>query len=354
MKRYIFIQILLLQALFSCAQVKIDAVLDSTSIMIGSQTHWAITVKAPKGVNISFQKEKFVSALPDNIEILGHQIDTVSNTKNVIVRLNYTITAWKEGNYKLPAVPVYVNKKKQISNPVKLKVTTIEIDTTTIATIRPSDDIQNNPFAISEWMPLFWLTALMILNLFLVYFLRLRLNNEKPLTSIKRKRQTILPHVKALANINTLKIGSFKNEDEQKLYYTRLINILREYLYERFGINAMEMTSKEIINHLKAHGYNTEENYLQAAFEIADLVKFAKFSTATSEYAYYLTNIAKFIQETKSEHGVIANENEKTKVKVGNDRKQRVILKLLILTCLIIAAGLFCFVSWNIYSLLSN
>lgn len=39
--------------------------------------------------------------------------------------------------------------------------------------------------------------------------------------------------------------------EDQKAYYTLLTDVLRKYIKERFGFNAMEMTSSEIITRLQ-------------------------------------------------------------------------------------------------------
>ena len=38
--------------------------------------------------------------------------------------------------------------------------------------------------------------------------------------------------------------------EDPKLYYTELTEVLRTYIKDRFGFNALEMTSSEIIEHL--------------------------------------------------------------------------------------------------------
>ena len=61
-------------------------------------------------------------------------------------------------------------------------------------------------------------------------------------------------HEKALNQINVIKQQHVENQETQKAYYTQLTNTLREYIVSRFGFNAMEMTSMEIIERLREAG----------------------------------------------------------------------------------------------------
>ena len=111
--------------------------------------------------------------------------------------------------------------------------------------------------------------------------------------------KVVPPHQKALNEIENLKKVNFESTDDQKEYYTKLTEALRKYIKERFGFNAMEMTSSEIIMHLKANGDESMMNELQDLFMTADLVKFAKYSSLLNEKDMNLVNAINFIDKTK-------------------------------------------------------
>ena len=111
--------------------------------------------------------------------------------------------------------------------------------------------------------------------------------------------KVVPPHQKALNEIENLKKVNFESTDDQKEYYTKLTEALRKYIKERFGFNAMEMTSSEIIMHLKANGDESMMNELQELFMTADLVKFAKYSSLLNEKDMNLVNAINFIDKTK-------------------------------------------------------
>lgn len=90
--------------------------------------------------------------------------------------------------------------------------------------------------------------------------------------------------------------------EDQKTYYTLLTDVLRKYIKERFGFNAMEMTSSEIISRLRSEGDDKMTSELRELFTTADLVKFAKYSTLINENDANLVNAIEFINTTKQEN----------------------------------------------------
>lgn len=78
--------------------------------------------------------------------------------------------------------------------------------------------------------------------------------------------------------------------------------MLRKYIKERFGFNAMEMTSSEIIAKLQNEEDKKMIDELKELFVTADLVKFAKYSTLINENDANLVNAIEFINTTKVEN----------------------------------------------------
>ena len=63
----------------------------------------------------------------------------------------------------------------------------------------------------------------------------------------------LLPHLKAMRSIETIKAEkTVTSQMNSKEYYTKLTDTLRQYIKERYGFNAMEMTSSEIIDRRSA------------------------------------------------------------------------------------------------------
>jgi heterodisulfide reductase subunit C len=84
-----------------------------------------------------------------------------------------------------------------------------------------------------------------------------------------------------------------------KLYYTQLTDVLREYLSQRFTIQAMEMTSNEILTALRSKGDALPViEKLKQIFSVSDMVKFAKRQPTIEENESSLVNAFFSVQET--------------------------------------------------------
>ena len=75
---------------------------------------------------------------------------------------------------------------------------------------------------------------------------------------------------------------------------------LRRYMVDRFGINAMEMTSDEILALIKqtTEAQSVYDN-LRQILSLADFVKFAKMNPLPDENDLSLMNAYLFVNQTK-------------------------------------------------------
>jgi len=141
----------------------------------------------------------------------------------------------------------------------------------------------------------------MVLLLAVLYYLYIRLKQNKPIISRIRIIKHVPAHQKALTAIEKIKQEKIVYSEDQKTYYTLLTDALRQYIFERFGFNAMEMTTGEIIDNLQAADDKVMISELKDLFSTADLVKFAKYSALANENDLNLVNAIRFIDDTKIE-----------------------------------------------------
>lgn len=324
---------LLLCPLAGSAQ-SIEAQLDSTRIRIGSQAHLTITLTAPEGTTAVFPALEPRTEITPGLEVVETQTDTLDATHT---RQTITLTAWDALKTKVPQLAVNAGGKELKTNSIPLEVVTIPVDTTQNAQPRPPHTVADNPFSWNDWEQPFWFTLLAALLLAIVYYFSMRLRQNKPIAPRIRFVRRLLPHQKALQEIELLKAQPHQGEEAQKEYYTRLTDTLRQYLDERFGINAKEMTSAQIIGRLQEQDPERTEE-LREVFQTADLVKFARFAAQSGQDDLYLQRVATFIDDTKQE-------NQPTVERVGpvptarEQRKAKERLGAIILTVALAAAA---------------
>ena len=336
------------------AQVSVETQIDSIQILIGEQAHLSLSVSLKRGQTVEFPKIQAPQYLTEGVEVLdASPLDTAELDNDMIkVSRVYTLTSFDENLYYLPVMNVKVAGKPYQSKSLALKVLTVPVDTLHTDQYFPPKDVQDNPFLWSEWSPLFWLSVLVVLLFSLTVYLRSCLKNNKPILAKVRIVKRLLPHQKAMKEIEQLKADHLQTSEDQKTYYTRLTDTLRKYIEERFGFSAMEMTSTEIIARLQSADDKKMIDELKELFTTADLVKFAKYSTLINENDMNLVNAIQFINETKQENQPTTEriEPQLTEQEVRSQRS-RVVLKWAVGILVTVAVALMAYVVYRAYLL---
>ena len=355
MKRLYSVIVLLASVLQMTAQVSVEAEIDSVQIFVGQQAHVTLTAHAKDQAKIEFPQFKPTQFITPGVEVLASQELEKKDQDNGFVARSvvYTLTSFDDTLYYLPPMTVKIDGKPYQSKSLALKVLTIEVDTTNVEQFFGPKDVQNNPFQWSDWSLSFWLSVVLLVLLALCCYLYLRFKDNKPIISRIRIVKRLLPHQKALKEIEQIKADKMVASENSKEYYTKLTDTLRKYIEERYGFCAMEMTSSEIIEKLTATQDENALSELRHLFLTADLVKFAKYSTLINENDQNLVNAIEFINQTKLEN-VPVEEVVKPQLTEEDQRSQKArrVLKIAITIVSLVSALLFAYVLFTLYQLL--
>ena len=116
------------------------------------------------------------------------------------------------------------------------------------------------------------------------------------------EEKAIPPYERAIQALHELKDSKLWQQGQEKAYYTNLTEILRVYIDQRFHINAMEMTSTQIIDTLRRNEETKAVNQqLRDILEMADFVKFAKMRPLPDDNEQVMRYAENFVEETKPE-----------------------------------------------------
>lgn len=333
---------------------EVEQSIDSLQMLIGQQTILHLKATAKRGSKVVLPFFKPSQKLTPGVEVVEQsQGDTMQiGDDRMVVSRDYTLTSFDEKVYAIPALNVKIDGKNYHGNQLALKVLTVPVDTVHPNQFYPPKPVQDNPFDWKEWSFMFWLSVLMLIVCGIIVYLRNRLKNNKPIIAHIRVIKRVPAHEKALNEIKVIKQQHTTNQETQKEYYTRLTTTLREYIMSRFGFNAMEMTSAEIIDRLRNAGDQKMIDELKELFQTADLVKFAKYETQINENDANLVNAINFIDQTKTDEQV---KEEKIVPQLSeNDQKkqqERLLVKTLIgVSCLVVIA-LLAYIIYNVVEL---
>jgi hypothetical protein len=282
-------------------EVTVDAKIDSLELLIGEQAK--VTLEVSLDANRNFQLPLLKDTLVTGVEIVDvAKPDTqlLNAGKRMLVKQEYTVTSFDSALYYLPPFQVKVGDKVYSSKALALKVYSIPVDTLHPEQFFGPKEIHAVPLQWDDVKALVgWIVLLLAMG-GLAYFLTVRYRNNKPIIRRVKVEPKLLPHEQALKDIEEIKANRTLQANDPKAYYTALTDVLRKYMAERFGFDAMEMTSTEIIECLQKSDKESISE-LKDLFTTADLVKFAKHAPLMNENDMNLMNAMDFVNRTKME-----------------------------------------------------
>ena len=280
--------------------VTVDATIDSLQILIGEQAKIKLQVSLDTDKRAVFPV--YTDTLVRGVEIIDvAKPDTqlLNDGRRSLITQEYTITSFDSALYYLPPMEVTVDNKPYRSKALALKVYSMPVDTLHPDQFFGPKTVMQAPFAWEDWYVTIACVLLFVPFLLLLIYLVKRIRDNKPIIRKVKVEPKLPPHQLAMQEIERIKNEKVWQKGEPKEYYTELTDTLRVYIKERFGFNALEMTSSEIIDKLLEMKDKEAISDLRELFQTADLVKFAKHNPMMNENDANLINAIDFINETK-------------------------------------------------------
>ncbi len=332
------------------AQVQVDVKLDSLQLFIGQQTGLTLSVTLDAKQKLRLPDIKKGQELIPNIEVvdLGNP-DTafLNDGKRMTVSQSYTITAWDSAFYYLPPMEVVVDTTRYESKSLALKVYTVDVDTLHLDQFFPPNGIMELPFLWEEWQLVVFGGVLFLLMLAGIAYLWYHVKHGKPIVRFIRRKKKLPPHQVAMDEIERIKSERKWADEDSKEYYTLLTDTLRNYIRDRYGFNAMEMTSSEIIDRLISENNEEALDELREIFRTADLVKFAKYSTLINENDANLVAAVEYVNQTKIE--VDPNAKPEPEIIKETDQKRMTQVKIMRVSMIVLGVLSLALLAWIIW-----
>ena len=276
------------------------------SVLIADQLFYGFDLKqVEEGTQFAFPQIK--DTFMTNIRVVRQwQLDTVKASKAkkgqprmLDLRGGLTVTSFDEGIYYLPPLAVQRLSKDGVLDtlvfdPQKVQIHTMPVDT---ATFVPHDikGVIRYPVTFAEVLP--WLLGGLALAglIALIVWLIIRYRRNHDPEYIKKDPA----HIVALRKLDKYRGNSLWAPEKQKSFYSGITDALREYIVERYGIGAMEMTTAEIFKDMKKTDAPADlQEELKELFERADFVKFAKYVASDDDNAKALPVAVRFVTST--------------------------------------------------------
>ena len=291
--------LLLCTSTISWSQENIKAELDSTAILIGDHVGLHLRISNAEGISnpsVNLEPLKAVSEI-EIVQNLGW--DTLDIMGNIVYQNDLVLTSFDSGYYFIPALSInYTKNGRNISrstNQLALSVNTLPV--VQELEIAPIKDIIREPVNLMDFLP-FLLFLLAIGGAILAFYFYRKKQQAK--VAPPPPPIFIPAHEIALKQLRELKEAKLWQQGQIKEYQSKLTYTVREYLENRFEIQALEQTSDEILRSMKKN--NIDESYrtnLREMFTMADLVKFAKAEPPADANDQLMAYAENFVRKTK-------------------------------------------------------
>ena len=325
-KIVLFFSILILAAFVNVANaqnVTVNAEIDSFQRLIGEQAKITLEVTANSGSRIVLPN--FKDELIEGVEIVHKaEPDTqyLNDKKRIEIKEVYTVTSFDSSLYVIPPFEVLVDGEPYFSKELAMAVYMMPVDTTNLEAFFGPKDIWRTKLSWTDVKDSVWLFIALLVIITAFAWVLIRYLNNKPIIRIVKIKPKLPSHVVALNEIERIKADDkWRAGGLSKEYYTELTDAIREYLNDRFGFNATEMTTGEIVDNLMRVSDKETIKELEELLTMADLVKFAKFEPAMNENDRNILNAIEFVNRTKI--AVTEENTQPTEKKIVNKRSRR-------------------------------
>ncbi len=214
------------------------------------------------------------------------------------IQASIVVTTFEEGEYELPPLAVIRQLPEGkldtlLFNSQKVDVKTMPVDTATFVVHDIKPQIKY-PVTFKEVLP--YIGGAFLLAALVAMIIALVKRRQKNAVEAAKAEPA---HIVALRELDKYRGDKLWVPEKQKGFYSGVTDALREYLDKRYGVSAMEMTTKEIMDGLK--GKDIPEDLLTELKELlerADYVKFAKYVANNDENATVVPFAVRFVTQT--------------------------------------------------------
>lgn len=278
--------------------------IDKDSIFAGQTFNYKLDVRMPSDYIV--QWNQLNDTLSKSIEVIKRSEVSktpINNSNDVIMSQLLTMTTFDTGYVEIPKIGLKYSKSINDTTThtcytewMDIYVQAVSIDTT--IAYRPIKAPIKQNITFEETIP-YAGGAIVLAGLILLAIYLIKRFSKKEKIEEEEVKPQIPAIVTARERLTQLKESNLWQSGKSKEYYTDLTDIAREYLEGQFNIDAIEMTSDEILQEVrKLQLDNSIFEKLQNTLITSDLVKFAKANPSPSQNETAFGDINSFVEDS--------------------------------------------------------
>lgn len=319
------------------AEFSVQAKLDSSRLLMGKTTRLQLLIDQKRGQKVEFPLLKQhagarqIPLVGDSVELLGkYRVDTASaGADRIRVTYDMQVQAFDSGTYKLPEFIFACGGERAKTESLSLTVLPVKgltadsqiSDFTQVEAPYPvNDNLEKQENAEKSFFEKYW--WLLLLLLALVGVLVWAIRRYKKEGSILPKKPEIPPYKQAVEAMRKLKGKKLWENGHEKEFYSQLTYILRRYMKREYGIPAMEMTSRQILQAIHDNDdLKSFRNPVAQILDMADFVKFAKVRPLPDDNKLATSNAEEFLRDAHAIFEKREAERKAAEESKGNGKK---------------------------------
>ena len=256
------------------AAPEVRVTVEPTRIAVGDRVRLVIEVEHDAGASVAWPEAEGL----EPFEVLQRRVaEPRVEGGRAVSSAEFVLTAFELGDLALPALAVEVvaadgGVAALATEPASVTVSSVGVDEGgDIRAIRGPLDVPLNVLALWPWL------AAMLLAAGVAFWLWRRPRRAAASGAAAPAAPPRPAHETAYEAFRMLEAERLPERGEVKAFHVRASDIVRGYVEGRFGVDALEMTTAEVVDGLRRRGVAEEVVVdLRRLLERCDLVKFAK------------------------------------------------------------------------------
>jgi len=269
----------------------LKATVDRQKILIGEPLHLTLEATVTGTAPLSWPQ---LDSIPHFEWLQKGPTDSTISPGQRYYRQYLTATSFDSGTWAIPRIPFQAGAATFYSDSIPIQVLYSKIDPT--KDYRDIKDIIEVPNPFARWFG--WIVAVVTLaSVAMVVWLIRKKRVLVPLVE-RVTAHRLSPYEAAISDLDELQKQHLPENGSVKLFYSRLGDILRQYLYQRLGIASLSETSEELIQQIRGQflpGGQLAD--LAEALRMGDFVKFAKYRPGLADTELHFRIIRQAIEE---------------------------------------------------------
>jgi len=281
--------------------ISIEVSIDSAQVTVGDPVHYSLWVRRRGDIRI---EPPDVQDRFGGLELRDWRPLEDRTLEDGLVEsgFQYDLVAWKPGEYEIePACIRFVTADGDTGS-VWSDGVLVTVESVRIGDVTPqeAEDIQDikGPLTISGRVP--WALILIVLLILAAVAIGVWLYLRRERRSVEQEVVKTPPKpFDALAELDHIAAMGLLRQGRYKAYYTLISEVLRRYIEQRYGIEAMERTTYELCGELGNNGVaDSVVRRIEDFLSECDLVKFAKYIPALETMERVVEQAKEIVRES--------------------------------------------------------